>query len=62
MDNYYTSVQLFLALADKGNWCMWHKYKQIPSSFRRLLLPDEVKRQPRGTFERFFTIDVMERS
>ena len=22
MDN--TSVQLFLALADKGNWCMWH--------------------------------------
>ena len=23
MDNYYTSVQLFLALADKGNWCMW---------------------------------------
>ena len=24
MDNYHTSVQLFLALADKGNWCMWH--------------------------------------
>ena len=24
MDNYYTSVLLFLALADKGNWCMWH--------------------------------------
>ena len=24
MDNYYTSVQLLLALADKGNWCMWH--------------------------------------
>ena len=24
MDSYYTSVQLFLALADKGNWCMWH--------------------------------------
>ena len=21
MDNYHTSVQLFLA---KGNWCMWH--------------------------------------
>ena len=38
MDNYYTSVQLFLALADKGNWCMWHKYKQIASSSQRLLL------------------------
>ena len=24
IDNYHTSVQLFLALADKGNWCMWH--------------------------------------
>ena len=24
MDNYYTSAQLFLALADKGNWYMWH--------------------------------------
>ena len=63
MDNYHTSVQLSLALADKGNWCVWHKYKQIASSPRRLLaVVDEVKRQPRGTFERFFTIDVMERS
>ena len=33
MDN--TSVQLFLALADKGNWCMWHntsKSQVLPES------------------------------
>ena len=42
MDNYYISVPLFLALADKGNWCMWHDTSKAA-------LVDEVKRQPRGT-------------
>ena len=66
MDNYNTSVQLFLALADKGNWCMWHNTSGTIEAnrkfFSKAAVVDEVKRQPRGTFERFFTIDVMERS
>ena len=38
MDNYHTSVPLFLALADKGKF------------FSKAALVDEVKCQPRGTF------------
>ena len=38
MDNYHTSVPLFLALADKGNWCMWHNTSKSQVLPRRLLL------------------------
>ena len=43
MHNYYTSVPLFLALADKGI----RAYRKF---FLKAALVDEVKRQPRGTF------------
>ena len=44
-DNYYTSVPLFLALADKGIDARANR-----KFFTKAALVDEVKRQPRGTF------------
>ena len=53
MDNYCTSVpgtsvQLFLALADKGN-CACGTIRAIRKFFPKAVLVDEVKCQPRET-------------
>ena len=50
IDNYHTSVPLFLALADNGNWCASDTIPANRKFFPKAALVDEVKRQPRETF------------
>ena len=49
MDNYYTSVPLFLALSDKGIGACG-TIRANRKFFLKAALVDEVKHQPRGTF------------